>query len=122
MKQYNQILINRDSLTFWINREGIQLWRQTKQSSHRGPRLFSTLAITIAFMLKHIFSIPLRSLQGFIHFILKLAQLLLLYPHYSCISKRTKTANVVLETKTKGTTQYLAINSTGLKITMKNNK
>ncbi|WP_150137179.1 transposase [Candidatus Enterovibrio altilux] len=30
---------------------------------------------------------PLRSLQGFINFVFKLLQLLLLCSHYSCISK-----------------------------------
>ncbi|CAK2766231.1 hypothetical protein VCRA217O317_220007 [Vibrio crassostreae] len=30
-KQYNQALINRGSLTFWIDEEAIQQWKQLKQ-------------------------------------------------------------------------------------------
>lgn len=67
-------------------------------------------------MVKRVFSLPLRGLQGFINSIFKLAQLLLSCPHYSCISKRAKTVNVAFKTKTKGTIQHLAIDATGLKV------
>ncbi len=86
-KHYNQALINRGSLTFWIDEEAIRLWKQMKQGKRGKPRWFSDLAITTALMVKPVFSIPLRGLQGFINSIFKLAPLPLLYPHYSCISK-----------------------------------
>ncbi|ATF10453.1 Mobile element protein [Candidatus Enterovibrio altilux] len=38
-------------------------------------------------MAKHIFSIPLRCLQGFINFVFKFVQHPLSCPHCSCISK-----------------------------------
>ncbi|MBM4891922.1 transposase, partial [Vibrio parahaemolyticus] len=40
-KQYNQALINRGSLTFWIDEEAIQHWKQVKQGNRGRPRLFS---------------------------------------------------------------------------------
>ncbi len=43
-------------------------------------------------MVKRVFSMPLRGLQGFMNSVFKLAQLPLLYPHYSYINKRAKTA------------------------------
>ncbi len=67
-------------------------------------------------MVKRVFSLPLRGLQGFINSIFKLAQLPLSCPNYSCISKRAKTVNVAFKTKTKGTIQHLAIDTTGLKV------
>lgn len=67
-------------------------------------------------MVKHVFSLPLRGLQGLINSIFKLTQLPLLCPHYSCISKRAKTVNISFETKTQGTIQHLAIDATGLKV------
>ncbi|HAS8246700.1 TPA: IS5 family transposase [Vibrio vulnificus] len=115
-KHYNQALINRGSLTFWIDEEAIQLWKQIKQRNRGRPRLFSDLAITTALMVKRVFSMPLRGLQGFINSIFKLAELPLSCPHYSCISKLAKTVNVAFKTKTKGTIQHLAIDSTGLKV------
>ena len=66
-KQYNQALINRGSLIFWIDEEVIQHWKQVKQGNRGRPRLFSDLAITTALMVKRVFSMPLRGLQGFIN-------------------------------------------------------
>ncbi len=100
-KQYNQALINRGSLTFWIDDETVQHWKQVKQGTRGRPRLFSDLAITTALMVKRVFSMPLRSLQGFINSIFKLAQLPLSCPHYSCISKRAKAVNVTFKTRKK---------------------
>ncbi len=115
-KHYNQALVNRGSLTFWIDEEAIQLWKQIKQGSRGRTRLFSNLAITTALMVKRVFSLPLRGLQGFINSIFKLAQFPLLCPYYSCISKRAKTVNISFKTKTKGAIQHLAIDATGLKV------
>ncbi len=65
-KQYNKALINRGSLTFWIDEEAIAQWKQSKQGKRGRPRQFSDLAITTALMVKRLFSMPLRALQGFI--------------------------------------------------------
>ena len=64
-KQYNKALINRGSLTFWIDEEAIAEWKQNKQGKRRRPRRFSDLAITTALMLKRVFFMRLRALQGF---------------------------------------------------------
>ncbi|ATF10328.1 Mobile element protein [Candidatus Enterovibrio altilux] len=53
-------------------------------------------------MVKCVFSMPLRGLQGFINSVFKLAQLLASYLHYSCISKRVKMINVTFKRKNKG--------------------
>ena len=115
-KQYNQALINRGSLTFWIDEEAIREWKQGKQNKRGRPRIFSDLAITTALMVKRIFSMPLRAAQGFMDSVFRLAQLPLRCPHYSCISRRAKDVNVSFKTKIKGPIQHLAIDATGLKV------
>ena len=45
-KQYNKALINRGSLTFWIDEEAIAEWKQNKQGKRGRPRRFSDVAIT----------------------------------------------------------------------------
>ncbi|WP_260847458.1 transposase, partial [Shewanella algae] len=60
--QYNKALINRGSLTFWVDEEAIAEWKQNKQGKRGRPRQFSDLAITTALMVKRIFSMPLRAL------------------------------------------------------------
>ncbi|EGR2794092.1 IS5/IS1182 family transposase, partial [Vibrio parahaemolyticus] len=71
-KQYNHALINRGSLTFWIDEEAIIEWKQGKRGK---TRIFSDLAITTALMLKRIFSMPLHASQGFMDSESRLAQL-----------------------------------------------
>ena len=64
-KQYNKALINRGSLTFWIDEETIAEWKQNKQGKRGRPRRFSDLAITTALMVKRILSMPLRARKVF---------------------------------------------------------
>jgi len=45
-KRYNQSLINRGSLTFWIDEEAISGWAQSKQKKRGRPHLFSDMDIT----------------------------------------------------------------------------
>lgn len=116
-KQYNQALINRGSLTFWIDEDAIAQWEAKVEQPRKGrPHVFSDLAITTALMVKRVFSMPLRALQGFINSVFKLADIPLSCPHYTCISKRAKTVKIAFKTKTSGTIEHLAIDSTGLKV------
>ncbi|TOF85680.1 IS5/IS1182 family transposase, partial [Vibrio parahaemolyticus] len=48
-------------------------WKQSNQDKRGRPRQFSDLAITTALMVKQVFSIPLRALQGFIDSVFSLA-------------------------------------------------
>ncbi|EKO4254888.1 IS5 family transposase, partial [Vibrio parahaemolyticus] len=115
-KQYNKALINRGSLTFWIDEEAIRQWKQSKQDKHGRPRQFSDLAITTALMVKRVFSMPLRALQGFIYSVFSLANVPIVCPHYSCISRRAKQVEVSFKPKTRGAIQHLAIDAMGLKV------
>ena len=115
-KQYNKALINRGSLTFWIDEEAIAKWKQNKQGNRDRPLQFSDLASTTALMVKRVFSMPLRALKGFLDSVFKLANIPLVCPHYTCISRRTKEVEISLKTKTRGAIQHLAIDATGLKV------
>ena len=115
-KQYNKALINRGSLTFWIDEEAFAEWNQNKQGKRGRPRRFSDLAITTALMVKRVFCMPLRALQGFIDSVFKLANVPLVCPHYTCISRRAKEVEISFKTKTRGAIQHLAIDATGLKV------
>ncbi|HFG1892950.1 TPA: IS5 family transposase [Vibrio cholerae] len=115
-KQYNKALINRGSLTFWIDEEAIRQWKQSKQNKRGRPRQFSDLAITTALMVKRVFSMPLSALQGFIDSVFSLANVPIVCPHYSCISRRAKQVEVSFKPKTRGAIQHLAIDATGLKV------
>lgn len=67
-------------------------------------------------MVKRIYSLPLGVLQGFIDSAFTLANVPLVCPHYTCISRRAKDVAVDFKASTRGTIQHLAINATGLKV------
>ena len=67
-------------------------------------------------MVKRVFSMPLRALQGFLDSVFKLANVPLVCPHYTCISRRAKEVEVSFKTKNRGAIQHLAIDATGLKV------
>ncbi len=67
-------------------------------------------------MVKQVFSMPLRALQRFIDSVFSMANVPIVCPHYSCISRRAKEIEVSFKPKTSCTIQHLAIDETGLKV------
>ncbi|MGL5335789.1 MAG: transposase, partial [Enterovibrio sp.] len=66
--QYNKALTNRGSLTFWIDEPAINHWRCAEHHGGRGRGFeFSDTAIETALMLKGLFNLPLRALEGFLN-------------------------------------------------------
>ncbi|WP_299022348.1 IS5 family transposase [uncultured Photobacterium sp.] len=116
-KQYNKALEQRGSLTFWVDDSAIDSWRCTEHHGKRGRGFqYTDTAIETALMIKGIYSLPLRALQGFINSIFKLMNVPLRSPDYTCISKRAKTVEVKYRNQSKGPVRHIAIDSTGLKV------
>ncbi|PMK01482.1 IS5 family transposase [Vibrio sp. 10N.261.55.A7] len=114
---YNEALRNRGSLTFWIDDSAIDAWKCTAHHGRRGRGFqFSDTAIETALMIKGVFSLPLRALQGFIDSIFKLMDVPLTSPDYTSISKRSKTVQVKYRNPSIGPIRHIAIDSTGLKV------
>ncbi|MEI9639407.1 IS5-like element IS903B family transposase, partial [Enterobacter hormaechei] len=114
---YNKALINRGSITFWLDDEAIQAWYESATPSSRGrPQRYSDLAITTVLVIKRVFRLTLRAAQGFIDSIFSLMNVPLRCPDYSCVSRRAKSVNVSFKTPTRGETAHLVIDSTGLKV------
>lgn len=74
------------------------------------------MATTTALMMKRVFNLPLRALQGFVDSIFKLMELPLCCPGYSLVSKRAKSVNISIKTPTRCEISHLVIDSTGLKV------
>jgi Transposase DDE domain len=74
-KEYNRVLVNRGSLTVWIDEEAIKNWLYQGHHGFRGRDFkFSDFAIETALMLKVLFKLPLRALEGFINSIFQLIE------------------------------------------------
>ncbi|SFO78686.1 IS5 family transposase [Enterovibrio norvegicus] len=116
-KQYNQALINRGSVTFWVDEAAIQSWHCKEHHGKRGRGFtFTDSAIETALMIKGIFKLPLRALQGFLDSIFVLMDVPLKSPSYSCISKRAKTVEVQYRLPSRGPIAHVVIDATGLKV------
>lgn len=116
-KQYNQALINRGSVTFWVDEVAIQSWHCKDHHGKRGRGFtFTDSAIETALMIKGIFKLPLRALQGFLDSIFVLMDVPLKSPSYSCISKRAKRVEVQYRLPSRGSVAYVVIDATGLKV------
>ncbi|WGB09419.1 transposase (plasmid) [Escherichia coli] len=80
---YNKALINRGSITFWLDDEAIQAWYESATPSSRGrPQRYSDLAITTVLAIKRVFRLTLRAAQGFIDSIFSLMNVPLRCPDY----------------------------------------
>ncbi|HBR6623056.1 TPA: transposase [Klebsiella pneumoniae] len=99
---YNKALINRGSITFWLDDEAIQAWYESATPSSRGrPQRYSDLAITNVLVIKRVFTLTLRAAQGFIDSIFTLMNVPLRCPDYTSVSKRAKSVNVSFKTFTR---------------------
>jgi len=114
---YNKALVNRGSLTFWLDESAIQAWYDKPKTSSRGrPQRYSELAISTVLMLKRVFRLTLRAVQGFIDSIFILMKLPLRCPDYSCVSRRAKSVSIPFKSPTRGEIAHRVIDSTGLKV------
>ncbi len=114
---YNKALINRGSMTFWLDDEAIQAWYESATPSSRGrPQRYSDLAITTVLVLKRVFRLTLRAAQGFIDSIFALMDVPVRCPDYTSVSRRAKSVTVSFKAPTRGEIAHLVIDSTGLKV------
>jgi hypothetical protein len=67
-------------------------------------------------MLKGLFNLPLRALEGFINSVFSLMNVPLSSPGYSCISKRAQTVNIKYRNPRRGPIAHLVVDATGLKV------
>lgn len=115
--QYNKSLINRGSITFWMDDKAITNWINKERHGGRGrSNQFSELAIETSLTLKSLFNLPLRATEEFINSIFSLMGLNLASPGYSCMSKRAKTVNIQYKRASTGAVSHVVVDATGLKI------
>lgn len=114
---YNRALVNRGSVTFWIDDKAVRQWHCDTHHGGRGRGFhFSDTAIETALMIKAVFSLPLRATEGFLNSVFDLMQLPCRSPSYSCLSKRAKTVEIHYKRRSSGTVSHVVVDATGLKI------
>lgn len=92
-------------------------WSDSTQPGGRvQPLHYTDIVITTVPMMKRVFNLPFRALQGFADSIFRLMKLLLCCPDYFLISKRVKSVNISIKTPTRGKIFHPVIDGTGLKV------
>ena len=114
-KQYNAALVNRGSLTLWVDQATLQAW------SHEGPARrgaqfeYSDLAIECLLTLRAVYHLTLRATEGFARSLFELMGVDLPVPDYSTLCRRAATVRITLPRRASGPL-HLVIDSTGLKV------
>ena len=71
-KEYNQALVDRGKVLFWITEEAMKNWENEQKTGKRGkPKQFSNIAIETSITVSQVFHLPLRSAEGFLASILE---------------------------------------------------
>lgn len=115
-KQYNKALVQRGSLTLWIETRATDTWLAQDTAARRGRRrTYADAAILCALTLREVYHLPLRATQGFVCSVLRLLHLELPAAHYSTLSRRARALELSLAAPT-GPIKHLVIDSSGLKV------
>jgi len=110
--QYNKKLVNRGRITIWIE-ESLAKNPFDRQLGRGRPRFSDTFLIA-ALSLRIVYSLSLRSLQGFMMDIFMLLGINLPVPHYSLYSKRIK--NLKLPKLSSRLPSHILIDTSGVKV------
>lgn len=118
-KDYNESLVQRGSLSFWIDEETVSNWHSERKLAGRGrPEKYSDVAIEAALTLKSLLGLTFRATEGFMRGLIKLAGLEIEAPNYTLLCKRQKHLSVKLPKSMANGCEpvHIVIDSTGLKV------
>jgi len=106
--QYNKSLVNRGSLTLWIDKDSLK--KPLIYTRKVGRPSFSSAIIQTGLILKSVYRLTYRALQGFLNSVLSIS------PNYTLFCKRAREVAADLPKLSKRRPKDLVIDSSGLKI------
>lgn len=117
-QKYNQALVDRGKIAFWITDEALRQWEERKKTGKRGkPRFYSDLAIETALTLREVFHLPLRQVEGFLGSILLKMGSSKKSPDYSTLSFRAENLDVAIRVRAiPNEPLHIVVDSTGAKV------
>ena len=116
--EYNKALIQRGSITIWIDEKSVKNWFSSYHTCQAGrPATYSDEAILMMLILREVYKRSLRNLQGFVQSLFHAMGLNLPLPSYSQISRRVKSLHKRVNRLTQGKKAApIIFDSTGLKV------
>lgn len=116
-REYNRSLIQRGNITLWVSDDSLGQWVLSNSGARGRPRMYSDEAILCALMVKAVYRLPLRALEGFLDALLSLLGALLPVPSYTQICRRAvHLGQKVQRLSSKRNITDIVIDSSGLKV------
>jgi hypothetical protein len=113
--EYDQALVQRGSLTFWLSDDFEKTWLYVGEKQRGSQFDYSDQAILLMLTVKEVFHLTNRGVEGFMRSIFQLLNVDLPVPDHSTLSKRGKGLQVNLPKKPVQSLD-IVMDSTGLKI------
>lgn len=113
--EYDQALVQRGSITFWLSEDFERTWRYAGKKQRGAQFEYSEQAMTIMQTVKNVFHLSNRATEGFVSSLFAMLKLTLCTPDHTTLSRRGKTLKVKLPKKASGHLD-IVMDSTGLKI------
>lgn len=113
--EYDQALVQRGSITFWISDDFEKTWMHTGEKQRGSQFDYSDQAILVMLTVKEVFHLTNRGVEGFVRSIFRMMKINLPVPDHTTLSKRGKELKVNLPKKTDQKLN-IVMDSTGLKI------
>jgi len=111
------LIFIRSELLIWVEEGAVDGWLAKKKPKKRGrPPIYSDEAILMLLVLREVYRLPLRGLQGMAMSIFLLMGLSLPVPCYSQICRRAKKLGKVLKQLRRKGNVDIVFDSTGLKV------
>jgi hypothetical protein len=114
--EYNKALVQRGSLTIWFSPDIEKKWFAKRERKKGHPKIYSNDLILCALMLKSVYHLPFRALQGFLCSLVTLFRFILPVPCYTEICRRAKELGQKVEKLSRKRPTDLVFDSTGLKL------
>ncbi len=116
-RQYNQALVQRGSLTLWVDEAALTGWRNHEKSGGRGASLtYKDSAIVCALTLQGVYRLPLRATVGLLRSLFELMQVGLPVPDFSTLCRRRQTLEVALMARLPTGRLHLLVDASGFKV------
>jgi transposase len=115
--EYNKALVMRGRITVWVEDEAIKNWFSIEHSGRSGrPEVYSDEAILLLLILREVYSLPLRALQGFTESLFQQMGITVPIPSYTQISRRAQALNKKIPSLLRKGVRDVIFDSTGLKV------
>lgn len=113
--EYDKALVQRGSISFWLSDDFVKGWLYTGEKQRGSQFDYSDQAIQTMLMIKEVFHLTNRSVEGLVRSMFQLINQPLPVPDHSTLPKRGKLLKVTLPKQTRGPLNVV-LDSTGLKI------